>query len=148
MLRSFVAACLALSMFCATGAAEVDLRQLVGRADLRYDKPASRSEEGMPIGNGRMGSLIWTTPSSIRMQVNRPDVFADDCTTMSFPRTHSDYASSCAFVDIDLPDFSRQIFAAEKFKQHLSVYGGLMTLEGDGITARAFALTDRDVFAI
>ena len=34
----------------------VDFRKLVSRADLNYDKPASRSEEGMPVGNGRMGA--------------------------------------------------------------------------------------------
>jgi hypothetical protein len=35
-----------------------DLRALISRADLRYDAPAARSEEGMPLGNGRMGSLV------------------------------------------------------------------------------------------
>ena len=44
-----------------------DLGQLVSRADLDYDTPARRSEEGMPIGNGRMGSLVWTTPTSAHL---------------------------------------------------------------------------------
>src|SRR5437762_10775335 len=78
-----------------------DIQRAVSRADLDYTTPARRSDEGMPIGNGRMGSLAWTTPSAVHFQINRADVFAEDCTTTSFPRTHSDYASGCGFVDID-----------------------------------------------
>ena len=33
---------------------DVDYRALVSRADLRYDQPVKRSEEGMPVGNGRI----------------------------------------------------------------------------------------------
>src|SRR4051812_29941347 len=63
----------------------VDFRALVSRADLDYDKPATRSEEGQPIGNGRMGSLVWTTPSALHFQINRVDVFGQDSYTTSFP---------------------------------------------------------------
>jgi len=77
----------------------VDYRSLVSRADLRYGELASRSEEGMPVGNGRMGSLVWTMPSTLRFQINRVDVFAEDSTTTSFPVQDSDHASACAYVD-------------------------------------------------
>ena len=43
----------------------VDHKNLVARADLTYTKPVVRSEEGMPVGNGRMGSLVWTTPDAL-----------------------------------------------------------------------------------
>ncbi len=33
----------------------VNLRDLVSQADLVYNKPVTRSEAGMPVGNGRMG---------------------------------------------------------------------------------------------
>jgi len=46
----------------ADGLPDVDYSGLVSRADLQYDKPVGRSEEGMPLGNGRMGSLVWTVP--------------------------------------------------------------------------------------
>src|SRR5439155_7934611 len=100
-----------------------------------------RSEEGMPIGNGRMGSLVWTTPGVIHFQINRDDVFAEDCTTTSFPRTHSDYASGCAFLDIDLREPAGEPFgsggsASNSFHQHLSIYDGLMTLSSAGVSAR------------
>src|SRR2546421_250755 len=77
----------------------VDLPALVARGDLDYDRPASRSEEGMPVGNGRMGSLVWTTPSALHFQVNRVDLFAMDDTSVSFPRADTDYASGCGYVD-------------------------------------------------
>lgn len=41
-----------------------DFRALAARADLVYDRPVGRSEEGMPIGTGRMRSLVWTTPTA------------------------------------------------------------------------------------
>src|SRR5438094_8634046 len=74
------------------GLLNVDYRALVSRGDLDYDKPATRSEEGHPIGNGRMGSLVWTTPSALHFQINRVDVFGEDSYTSSFPKQDSDDA--------------------------------------------------------
>ena len=39
-------------------AGEVDIPALVSRADLHYHHPAARPMDGMPIGNGRMGSMV------------------------------------------------------------------------------------------
>jgi len=83
----------------------VDFRKLVSHADLSYNEPASRSEEGLPTGNGRMGSLVWTSPSALKFQINRADVFAENSSTHSFPERHGDYASGCGFVDIDFVDY-------------------------------------------
>jgi len=47
---------------------KVNYKSLVSRADLDYSTPVIRSEEGMPIGNGRMGSLVWTTPDAMHFQ--------------------------------------------------------------------------------
>jgi hypothetical protein len=83
---------------------QFDRRSLVSRADLTYDTPVTRSEEGMPVGNGRTGSLVWTTPSSLKLQINRVDVHAMDSTTVSFPRADSDYGSACGLVDVHVVD--------------------------------------------
>ena len=85
----------------AGGPLDVDYRALVSRADLDYGTPASRSEEGQPIGNGLMGSLVWTTPSAMHFQINRVDVFGQDSYTTSFPKQDSDYASGCGYVDVN-----------------------------------------------
>jgi hypothetical protein len=126
----------------------IDLPKLVARADLSYDTPATRSEEGMPVGNGRMGSLVWTTPSALKLQINRVDVFGVDATTTSFPRADSDYASGCGYVDVSVVDAGDDVFAGASFRQHLAVHEGLMTAQGAGVTARVIAWPQRDVMAI
>ena len=85
----------------AQGSGGDELAKLISEADLIYDKPVPRSEEGIPIGNGRMGTLVWTTPASLRMQINRADVYANDGTTNSFFERHNDYCGGCGYVDID-----------------------------------------------
>src|SRR4051812_44491742 len=67
---------------------EFNLATAVARGDLDYSSPTTRSDEGMPVGNGRMGSLVWTTPSALKFQLNRCDVFGEDASSMSFP--HAD----------------------------------------------------------
>ncbi len=49
--------------------AGVDYKALVSRGDLDYSTPATRSEEGMAVGNGRMGSLVWTTAEGMHFQI-------------------------------------------------------------------------------
>ena len=39
------------------------IRQIVSLADLTYQGAARLPEHGLPLGNGRMGSLIWLTPN-------------------------------------------------------------------------------------
>ena len=82
----------------------INRRTQISRADLLYDSPATRPEEGMPIGNGRTGSLVWTTPSALHFQINRVDVHAMDSTTASFPRADSDFGYGCGSVDIHVAD--------------------------------------------
>ncbi len=131
-----------------SGLMGMDYRRLVSEADLVYDEPVTRSEAGMPVGNGTMGSLIWTTPSSLKMQINRVDVFAMNKSTNSFPRRHTDYASGCGYVDINLVDFGDDVFEGEAFQQHLGLYDGLMTANGKDVTTRVLAWHERDVMAI
>ena len=66
-------------------------RGLVAGADLYLTGPVPRSESGIPIANGRMGTLLWTSPTTLRMQINRFDVFGTNEDTDSFPQRHTDY---------------------------------------------------------
>jgi len=127
---------------------DVDYRALVSRADLNYERPVKRSEEGLPVGNGRMGSLVWTMPTSLKLQVNRVDVFAGNSATNSFPERHSDYCGGCAFVDVDFVDFGAHVFPNDRTFQHLSCYDGLVTVEGDEVRAQVLAWGEQDVIAI
>jgi hypothetical protein len=132
----------------AQGMIQFDRQAQVARADLDYAEPARRSEEGMPVGNGRMGSLVWTTASSLKLQINRVDVHAMDSTTFSFPRADSDYGYGCGFVDINFVHSGEDVFSGSAFHQHLSLYDGLLTVRGAGLTARVVAWPARDVIAI
>ncbi len=127
---------------------QVDRRKLVSRADLVFDKLASRPEEGMPLGNGRMGSLVWTVPSAVKLQINRVDLHAMDSNTVSFPRADSDYGGGCGFVDIHVVDAGEDVFAPPRFRQHLSLYDAIMSIHGGGVSARALAWPNGDVMAI
>lgn len=127
---------------------DVNYRRLLERAALKYDRPAARSEEGIPVGNGRMGSLVWTAPDALKFQINRVDVYGNDSYTNSFFERHSDYCGGCGFVDIELGDLGEDVFPAVGFAQRLSVYDGLLDLNGKGITARVLAWPAQDVMAV
>jgi hypothetical protein len=126
----------------------VNYRNLISRADLTYDKSVPRSEEGLPVGNGRMGSLVWTSPSAIKFQINRVDVYANNKDTNSFNRRDWDYAYGCGYVDVDFVDFGDDVFLNERTTQHLSVYDAIATVKGKGITAEILAWHKHDVMAI
>ena len=126
----------------------INRRTQISRADLLYDSPATRPEEGMPIGNGRTGSLVWTTPSALHFQINRVDVHAMDSTTASFPRADSDFGYGCGSVDIHVADSGEDVFTGRSFRQQLAVYDGVMTASGNALTARVVAWPNGDVMAI
>ena len=126
----------------------MDMKAIVSKGDIVLDKPVHRRESGMPIGSGVMGTLVWTTPHSIGMQINRTDVYASDGSSMSFPERHSDYGYGCGYVEIDLYEFGRPVFAESQTKQHLDIYDGALTLAGEGVSCTILAWHSRDVIAI
>lgn len=143
---SFVSIAVAAGMFAAPAPDLV--RSTVARADLDYAEPVVRSEEGMPVGNGRTGSLVWTTPAALRFQINRVDVFAAHAGTVSFPEADSDYAAGCAYLDVHVASGGEDVFTGDAFRQHLSVPDAVVHVRGRGLTARVLAWHERDVFAI
>ena len=142
----------------------VDYRKLVSSADLDFNGPITRSETGLPAGNGRMGSLVWTDRNAIRLQINRVDVFAANSHTESlidappsgagpFPAGYQDYCCGCGLVDIafDGPagaGMRAAPFPSQNVNQHLSVYDASVSIEGNGCKARVIASADRDVMAV
>lgn len=126
----------------------VDYTQFASRADLHYDQPVARSEEGMPIGNGRMGTLVWTVPEALRLQINRVDVFGIGCASNSFPERNTDYCGGCGFVDLDFAASAEDAFPADGTTMHLSCVEGLATVEGRGVRVQALAWSEGDVIAL
>lgn len=119
---------------------------IVTRADLNYKGVTKRSEEGLPIGNGMMGSTIWTSPTALKMQVNRNDVYANDSYSNSFNERDLDYGYGCGFVDIDFADYSEDVFD-EDTKQHLFLYEAEGCIEGKGVLSKFFACEGTNTFA-
>lgn len=99
----------------------IDYEKLVSRADIRLDGPVSRRESGMPVGNGVMGSLVWTEPTMMKFQINRVDVYASGCRSYSFIKQRgSDYGFGVGFVDIDFVDFGGDVFTGSGGLHRLS----------------------------
>lgn len=126
------------------GVLDVDVARLVASADLNLVGPVPRSEAGLPIGNGRMGTLIWTSPTTLHMQINRVDVFGNNKDSNSFPQRHTDYCGGCAQVDVDV---GTAVFT-DRLRQHLSCNDGLVTVDGESVRVRTLASMERDVIAL
>ena len=79
----FTAICLSLLVVGTAGAQtsesllKYDYRSLVGHSDLSFNTPAPSSHDGLPIGNGRVGTLVWTTPAALHYQINHVDLFCN-----------------------------------------------------------------------
>jgi hypothetical protein len=124
---------------------DVNYAALVARADLHYDTPVVQSEEGQPIGNGRMGSLVWTIPSGIQLQVNRVDVFGNNSASNNFYERNTDYCGGTGQVHID---FGEGVFATSDFQQHLSCYDGTVALKGKDVQAQVWTWNEKDVMMV
>jgi len=127
--------------------AAIDYPALVSKADLSYTKPASHSQDGQPIGNGRMGSLVWTNPQALSFQINRVDVFSINSNSNSFDGTPRDYCGGSGLVDIDFQS-NEPVFIDESFNQHLSCYNGTIETNGNGIKTKTFVWNDEDVMVV
>jgi hypothetical protein len=124
-----------------------DYRSLVAHSDLSFNTPAPSHHDGLPIGNGRVGTLVWSTPSALHFQINHVDLFCCGNNTLASPKGHNDYSSGCGYLDINVVDYGDDVFAGEKFKQTLSVYEGVESAEGEGVKMRSLTWTDGDVIA-
>lgn len=124
----------------------MDYRSLVSRADFVYRSPASRGEDGTPIGNGRMGTMVWTADSAVCFQINRSDVFAVNRTHRGPQHGPADYCGGCAQVRLDVgePAFN----GAAPFRQYLSLYDAECTIVAGGVSVRCFVSSCADVLVL
>ena len=125
----------------------IDYQSLISKADLIYSKPVKLSQAGQPIGNGRMGSLIWTSPQVLSLQLNRVDIFNIDSNSNTFNDNSTNYCGGAGFADIDFQS-NEAVFTDNTFNQHLSCYNGTIETSGKGIKTTAFVWNEEDVMAI
>ena len=130
----------------------VDYPALVSRADLTIEHPVSRSEEGLPIGNGRMGTLLWTEGDTLGCKLTASMCSA---TVVSAAASRNATATIAAAADSWISisanpsaDRKASVFTADHCKQHLSCYDGMATIEGNGVKVEAQAWKEQDVIAL
>lgn len=123
----------------------IPIHEIIAGADLHYDGVVSRAEEGLPIGNGNMGTLLWTSPTALKMQINRNDVLAVGADSEEFHERHTDYGHACARIDLDFSDWGDDVFDTST-QQDLFMNPATAELRSHGLTIQAFSCMDRDVF--
>lgn len=104
-------------------------------------------EDGMPVGNGRMGTLVWLTPNAIHMQINRVDVFGMDSSSRSVRGTDSDYSGGCAFLDLELSSADHPVFGADT-EQHLWIERGQVHIIGSEVEILCYGDMDEDFLVL
>ena len=124
----------------------VDYPTLVSRADLNYHAPVAAAVAGQPIGNGVMGTLVWTTPGAVAMQINRCDVLAVDKNHSGSREDATDYCGGCGGVTVDVG--GRPFRGGPHFRQHLSLYRAECTVHGEGVTVRCLVHAAADLLVV
>lgn len=104
-------------------------------------------EDGLPIGNGRMGTLVWLTPNALHMQINRVDVFGMDSSSHSVGGTDSDFSGGCAFVDIEFPGKQTYVFD-ENTEQTLDINKGQINIKGKDVEILCYGNMQEDFLVI
>ncbi|MBT5876163.1 MAG: hypothetical protein HOH43_22235 [Candidatus Latescibacteria bacterium] len=101
----------------------------------------------MPIGNGRMGTLVWTTPASVAFQINRVDVFAVNRNTggRHFPGS-TDYCGGCSEMRVSTG--GEPFVPGKAFRQSLSLQTAQCTVTGKGVTVTCYVAAQDDVLIV
>jgi hypothetical protein len=107
---------------------------------------------GMPIGNGRMGTLVWTTPGAVEFQINRVDVFAvnRDAQGKRFGadglarESNTDYGGGCGRVSV--------IFGGEAFRAaaapQLSLAEARCHVRGEAVRVACWVAAEADALVV
>ena len=123
----------------------MNYRSFVSSGDVYHTGIITTSREGMPIGTGRMGSLVWSNNDhSLNFQINRVDVFGWNSAATGHLNGHNDNGYGCGFVNVDLGGNP----LTSSTSQHLSLYNGQLAIQGDGVIVDIIGDTNSDVFAL
>ncbi|MGY2876525.1 hypothetical protein ACVW00_003715 [Marmoricola sp. URHA0025 HA25] len=108
------------------GQLRVDTRGVVSRSDLVLEKPASREEQSMPLGNGRLGAAVWNR-DGLTAQLNRNDTFPNLRTAGR----------------LVVPGLM-QLATAPDYHGRVDLYDGQLRQSGGGMTAQTYVRADAD----
>jgi len=118
-------------------------------ATLVHDEPVSSPDDGHPLGNGRMGTMVWTSPDAIHLQINRVDVFAVNRDHQGEPGQRGSATDYCGGIAGVVVQTDGQPFApGDAFRQRLSLADAECVIEGRELTVRCFVAADADVLVM
>ncbi len=113
----FVPATAALSSLPRSGAAETE----TSATTLWYEKPAERWEQALPVGNGRLGAMIFGEIEKERLQLNEITVWSGKLNTdADRPEAYK-----------SLPEI-RRLLREEKYKEAMTMVNANMTCKPGG----------------
>ncbi|MFM8221369.1 MAG: glycosyl hydrolase family 95 catalytic domain-containing protein, partial [Planctomycetaceae bacterium] len=94
-----------------------------------------------------MGTLVWTSPDAVQLQINRADVFPVNCDHIGERGGATDYCGGIAQVVIGI---GGEAFAAGEnpFEQRLSLDSAECTIKGAGVEVRSFVSAHADVLVM
>ena len=109
------------------GLVEVDYQAYLAQHDVVYLSPANGGYNGMPIGNGDLGAMVWTESDKLVWAVNKCDLF-DDSPATNFGCWDSDWEekvtclrSACRLtISNSLPSFDQTYLA--DYEQRLDLH--------------------------
>ncbi len=119
-------------------------------SDLVYDQPAVSPDAGHPIGNGRMGTMVWTSSDAIHLQINRADVFAVNCDHQGQPGSVGSATDYCGGIARVVMHVGGQPFVPGElsFRQRLSLENAECTIESMGLQVRCYVAANSDVLVM
>ncbi|HEX7669184.1 MAG TPA: hypothetical protein VF395_06370, partial [Polyangiaceae bacterium] len=123
----------------------VDSQRLVSSADIDYTGTITTSQHGLPIGNGTMDSLVWSSDdgSTLKFQINRVDVYGYNSASTGVDG-NSDYGYGCAYANVNLGSS----VLTSSTNQHLTLYDGKLAIQGTGVAIDVIANMNSDVFVL
>ena len=83
------------------------------RLVLTYDKPASRWTEALPVGNGRIGAMVFGGPENDRLQINESTLWGGG------PHSYTDPEAHTRLEELRQLIFAGRVAEAEKLSEGL-----------------------------
>ena len=118
----------------------VDYAALVSRAD-----PDGGKLPGLPIGNGRLATVVRADGNSLLMFMNHADVFAFRSSSEASRDMHATYANCCGLVQIQLGEGALD---KQPVQKSLRVYDAVAEFAGPEVRVRTFMWHRKDVMAV
>ncbi len=118
----------------------IDYKEILESHDVVFKTPSHDATYGLPIGNGDVGCLLWTSENKINIAINKTDLWDDapspvnpECASLDVPWMDtpfiegSENLTTCRHgasftIDLNCPAF--EFLYQEDFEARLSLYDG------------------------